>query len=315
MSSVERLKATSARGRNPLGHLWFKFAVLDTVAPPSVRNLEFLLFPNIDRYSTDRAVTFIARHLQQQAYYNAIDCATAPVDIGKISPLSDISVYSQNNEDGIILAILKYIGHGNRRLLDIGCGNPEMSNSANLLLNWGFSGRLVDISARRVRRSARFYASRPETQWADIRLLRSKVTAQNAEELFGDQPIDVLMLDIDSFDYWVLKSFDFNMPRLIVVEFQEIFQYNTSVAVDPNSDKVGRSWYFGASLRAYSNLLEPRGYSLVAIDDGGFNAFFVLDCPNVISTIDPTERLLQKASGSFRTARIELAKKQRWIAV
>lgn len=273
------------------------------------------MFPSNDRYGTDRAVAFITRHLQQQSYAETADGATSPVDIGTAHPLCDLSVYSQNNEDGIILAILKHIGHGNRRLLDIGCGNPELSNSANLLLNWGFSGILVDVSARRVRRSARFYASRPETRWSDIRIQRSRVTARNAGELVGDQPFDILMLDIDSLDYWVLRSCDFNMPRLIVVEFQEIFRYDISVAVDPTSTEVGRSWYFGASLRAYSNLLEPRGYSLVAIDDGGFNAFFVLDCPDSVQKLDPTETLLRKASSSSRKARIERAAQQRWIVV
>src|SRR5262245_41340584 len=105
-----------------------------------------------------REVSFLARNSQHQLFHAvSIDWADR-VSVGALHHLSDVSVYSQNNEDGLLLAILRLIGHLGT-ILDIGCGNPMLSNSANLLLNWGYSGRLVDLSRRRLRRAAKLYAA------------------------------------------------------------------------------------------------------------------------------------------------------------
>lgn len=59
-----------------------------------------------------------------------------------------MSVFSQNNEDGILLYLFSRIGFKTRRSIEIGCnidnttiGLPE-GNSINLIVNFGFHGLL-----------------------------------------------------------------------------------------------------------------------------------------------------------------------------
>jgi SAM-dependent methyltransferase len=261
-----------------------------------------------------REVAFLARNSQYQLFHAVSIDQDAPVSVGALRPLSDLSVYSQNNEDGLLLVILRLIGHQGL-ILDVGCGNPMLSNSANLLLHWGYSARLVDSSRRRVRRAAKLYAARAETRWADVELQHARVSPDNVESLVGHVHADILMLDIDGLDYWLLRRWDFHLPRIVLVEFQEIFDFDCAVAVDPRSRDVGRSWYFGASLRAFCDMLQLRGYQLVAVDRGGFNAFFVRDCDGLLEPVDPQSLGLGRPSTRRRAARIARIPKQRWINV
>jgi hypothetical protein len=59
-----------------------------------------ILFPNAGQRGIGRAVAFISRHLQQRAYADTDNHPEAEIDIGTIYPLSDISVYGQNDEGG-----------------------------------------------------------------------------------------------------------------------------------------------------------------------------------------------------------------------
>ena len=47
------------------------------------------------------------------------------------------SVYSQNDEDGLLLYIFSLIGSTNKICVDVGSGSPSGGNTANLILNWG----------------------------------------------------------------------------------------------------------------------------------------------------------------------------------
>lgn len=53
-------------------------------------------------------------------------------------------VYSQNDEDGLLLYIFPLIGITDRRCVDIAFGSPFGANTTNLICNWGFTGLLVE---------------------------------------------------------------------------------------------------------------------------------------------------------------------------
>jgi hypothetical protein len=55
-------------------------------------------------------------------------------------------VYSQNKEDGILYRIFAEIGVTNKKILEIGAGDGIECMAANLILNQGFSGVLIDGS-------------------------------------------------------------------------------------------------------------------------------------------------------------------------
>jgi len=57
-------------------------------------------------------------------------------------------VLSQNDEDGILLYIFSLIGATNKKVVDIGCSSIENSNTANLIINHGWIGLLIDYDER-----------------------------------------------------------------------------------------------------------------------------------------------------------------------
>ena len=48
-------------------------------------------------------------------------------------------VYSQADEDGILLYIFALIGFTNKLLVDMAFRNPYGANTTNLICNWGFN--------------------------------------------------------------------------------------------------------------------------------------------------------------------------------
>ena len=109
------------------------------------------------------------------------------------------------------------------------------------------------------------------------------ITAENINELFEayDVPdeFDVLSIDIDSNDYWVLKALDERYrPRVLVMEYNASLGPvdRKTIAYDPHH-VWDVSSYFGASLAALHSVASARGYALVGCDSAGVNAFWVRD--------------------------------------
>ncbi len=111
---------------------------------------------------------------------------------------------------------------------------------------------------------------------------REFITAENIEPLFqkyGVPPeFDLLSIDIDGNDYWVWKAIEQFRPRVVVIEYNANKGPDASVTIpyDP-AFRWDKSDYQGASLRALEKLGKEKGYTLVATDPCGVNAFFVLN--------------------------------------
>jgi hypothetical protein len=80
----------------------------------------------------------------------------------KVAPYSNISeagfrVYSQFEEDGIILYVLSMIGFKTKRVVEMCCGTGDECMAANLILNHGFDGYLFDGSMENVQAAERFF--------------------------------------------------------------------------------------------------------------------------------------------------------------
>ncbi|HEX6344803.1 hypothetical protein [Umezawaea sp.] len=192
------------------------------------------------------------------------------------------SVFSQGDEDGLLLAIFSVLGHGGRRVLDIGSGKGLMGNSANLLVHHRWRGWLVDADARRQRIARAFFRAQYETRWTmpalHTRVLRSADAMSVLTDLGVPTEVDLLSVDIDGDDLWILDALHELRPRVVVVEFQHYWAPDLAVSVPRVRDaglSAAHRWYMGASLKAFDDLLVARGYELVAISSGGFNAFYV----------------------------------------
>jgi len=76
-----------------------------------------------------------------------------------------LRVFSQFDEDGVILFLLAVAGDGPRKAVDLGAADGvHASNTANLLFNLGFDGALIDGNEHDVAWGRRFYARHPDTK-------------------------------------------------------------------------------------------------------------------------------------------------------
>jgi hypothetical protein len=74
-------------------------------------------------------------------------------------------VYSQFEEDGIILYILAMIGFKTRRVVEMCCGSGEECMATNLMLNHGFDGYLFDGSEENISSANRFFGSKKDASF------------------------------------------------------------------------------------------------------------------------------------------------------
>jgi len=115
-----------------------------------------------------------------------------------------------------------------------------------------------------------------------INLQREFITAENIESLFEQYNVpkefDLLSIDIDSNDYWIWKAITHYNPRVVIIEYNACFPWKESKTIAYNAT---HSWdktdYMGATLQALTKLGTQKGYTLVATDSCGVNAFFVQD--------------------------------------
>ena len=94
--------------------------------------------------------------------------------------------------------------------------------------------------------------------------------------------VDLLSLDIDGNDYWVLDAIEVINPRLMVLETWNIIPSDRSLTIEYQAD-FDSSWnkskvaqdYRGASLLAMQKLCKKRGYRMIGAHRHGFNVFFL----------------------------------------
>jgi len=194
------------------------------------------------------------------------------------------SVYSGEEEDGILLYIFSLIGTTNRKLVDIGAGDLYHSNAANLIVNHGWVGLLVDGDPAVAGRAMRYWnaeRSYPPT------VVHAWVTAENVNTLLTEHDftgeIDLLTMDIDGNDYWVWEALEVASPRVVLIEYQSVIDASRAWVI-PYDPDFGRGefaanaefpGYSGASLAALVHLAGRKGYRLVGSNLRGYNAFFV----------------------------------------
>lgn len=183
---------------------------------------------------------------------------------------------SQNEEDGIILALMKAGGLKTRRFVEIGSGSTG-GNAATLAADFGWSGLMVDASRKAIEQAKTTFAANP-----GVKAIRAMVTPQSIDELitqhgFGGE-VDLFSIDVDSIDYWLLEAMTACSPRVLIMEYNALFGPARAVSL-PNTPKpdAAPKGYSGASLAAIEKLARRKGYRLVLCEESGINAFFLRD--------------------------------------
>ncbi len=181
---------------------------------------------------------------------------------------------SQNEEDGLLLALFKRIGTTDRRCVEIGCG-LNGGNSGFLVGECGWSGLMVDADRHKIETIKIRYAGHA------VVANKHRVTRENINSIvemhgFAGQ-LDFLSLDIDGNDYWVWEALTSCSPRVVALEFNWLFGPERAVTIpyDPEFrlDRVATRAYRGASLAALTHLAQRKGYRLVASER--VNAFYM----------------------------------------
>jgi methyltransferase FkbM-like protein len=198
-----------------------------------------------------------------------------------LSPPHDIvarrfRLWSQHEEDGIIVGLLEHAGVTNCRFIEIGSGRTG-GNAAFLAYECGWSGLMIDIVPEAIENLRARFAHNP-----GVVGVAAEVSADNIDRLLSEHgftgEVDLLSIDIDSYEYWVLEAITVVSPRVLVVEYHAGFGPERAVTIprDVALDDIPKT-YRGASLAALEKLARRKGYRLVVCDPSGTNAFFLRD--------------------------------------
>ena len=193
-----------------------------------------------------------------------------------------IKIYSQNDEDGIILYILKHIGVKTKKFVEVGVENGIECNTTNLLKNFNWSGAQIEGN-KKLYNNAKIQLKKVlGKKIKNLKLLNIFVTKKNINQIlkkYSGKEIDLLSIDIDGNDFWIWKAINCVKPRLVVIEYNSFFGPNISATIKYNSkfswDHYNNKPYYGASLKALEKLGKQKKYSLVGVDKNGVNAFFI----------------------------------------
>ncbi|NOZ86185.1 MAG: hypothetical protein GXP49_07945 [Deltaproteobacteria bacterium] len=195
-----------------------------------------------------------------------------PVDLAD----SEHSVFSQNGEDGVIARIFQVIEPTSKFCIEFGAGDGvHLSNVRNLIINHGWHGLLIEGDQKLSAKCSEVYKDRP-----DVTCLHKWVYPGNVETIFEDhhvpKDVDFIVIDIDSFGYYVWKVMHLFRPKLVQIEVNGLFAPPIRAVVEYSPfDYWDNSFYYGASLQSLYELGKKKGYKLVYMEKRGINAFFV----------------------------------------
>ena len=238
-------------------------------------------------------------------------------------------VFSQADEDGLTLEILKRIDVRNGVFAEFGVGDGTENNTL-VLIAMGWKGFWVGGEP------LAFHVPRGP----DFCHLQRWITRDNVAELateglaeISETRIDVASLDLDGNDIFIVERLlKDHAPKLFIVEYNAKFPppIRWHIEYDPNHQWSGDD-YFGASLASYADLFLDHGYFLACCNSQtGANAFFVSneyrakfsDVPTDLADLycDPRYHLyatyghprsLKTIEAIFRAPRAALIKKSR----
>lgn len=196
--------------------------------------------------------------------------------------LEGYKIYSQVDEDGIIDSIFNRIGSGGKTFIEIGCGDGSENNTHALLLK-GWKGVWVDGNKANIEKITKHLPAGNSLLVLINQMITMEnvvqVLQQNIGDVKDDISVDLLSVDIDGNDFYVLEAIlGSGKPRVVCVEYNAKFPYPMEVKVEYSPL---RGWegddYQGASLACFTKLLGRYGYTLITCNLSGTNAFFVND--------------------------------------
>lgn len=187
----------------------------------------------------------------------------------------ELSVLSQNGEDGVLAELLRRIGPGAREFVEFGIETGIEGTCVALADVLGWSGLFMEGDELKAGLLAWKYRDAPR-----VRTAHARITAENVDSLFAEHGVsaepDVVSIDIDGNDLWVWSALTHARPRIVVIEYNAALDHARPMVqpYDPDWSWGATDW-FGASLAALDVVAEQKGYRLVHTDLAGVNAFYL----------------------------------------
>ncbi|TGU72282.1 FkbM family methyltransferase [Geomonas terrae] len=178
-------------------------------------------------------------------------------------------VFTQNGEDGIIEAILGAVGTPSRTCCEFGAWDGiHFSNCRRLILD-GWRALMIEGDAGRYQDLVRNYQGN-DSVFCVNRFVDTGVNSLGSIlKEYGIEELDFLSIDIDGYDYDVLKTLDVR-PRVICIEVNAGHSPESDTLIDREiaKDNVGQP------MPLFVLLAAEMGYQLVCYSG---NAFLVRD--------------------------------------
>lgn len=184
-------------------------------------------------------------------------------------------IFSQSDEDGITLEIVKRIGLEKSSCIEIGCGNG-LENNTLVLLATGWRAIWIDGID---------LAFNKDINPAKLVYSQTFITRENVCGIASDlqktlgNDIELISVDIDGNDGYIVEALLVGgyRPSVFIVEINEVFSPPIIFKQNYQENHVwDRSRNFGWSLQAFADLFSQYGYQLVACNpQTGVNAYFV----------------------------------------
>lgn len=199
-----------------------------------------------------------------------------------ISEISNLNfkIFSQFNEDLIIQYLIKNITIKNKNFIELGVENYEESNTRLLLEKDNWNGLIVDSSKKHIDE-----ISQKNFFWRHSLITEKEfITKENINHLLTKKgffgKIGILSIDIDGNDLWVWDEISVVIPDIVIIEYNSKLGKDKSLTIKYEKNFTREKFgidklVYGASLKALIKISSKKGYSLVATNKNGNNAFFV----------------------------------------
>jgi hypothetical protein len=155
----------------------------------------------------------------------------------------------RNGDEGVIQAVFEIIEPTSRYAIEFGAVDGiQDCNIRNLIINEGWGGLLIEGYEPEAKRLSENYMDIPR-----VTTLQAWVYPGNVEILFEEsgvpRDVDLLIIDIDSNDYYVWRAIRDYRPKLVMIEYNPSFPPPQRAVVEPNARMAGFSRVSAEKLR------------------------------------------------------------------
>lgn len=169
--------------------------------------------------------------------------------------------YSQNGEEYYLKFILDNLGIKNGFLVDIGANDGVWLSNTNLFRELGWDSLLIDGK---------------EFPGIHNHFITKETVNEVLSELNCPKEFDLLSLDIDGNDYWVLDQILNNYsPKLIISEYNAEHPPHESKTIEYDPFFIFRANdYYGYTFKAGEKLAAKHGYTII-FQNGCLNLYYL----------------------------------------